>query len=201
MRNKAVSLLLLAALMCTMAGCATVQKKFTRKKKEPKYIPAVVYLEEGPYQKKYSNVYYYKSHYTLWKTWQDDLLKGIGGNRKKTQRNAEEALNHLTQMRNCLKPELQNRLNPLVDELTRYTKKIETGSYSRSEEPGMRMELGKIRRLVENDFYYDKVSDQILPDNVSLSASLLPQPAATAQPMIVIPSPSPSASAQTPKVQ
>ena len=199
MRNKAVSLLLLAALIFPLAGCSTVQKKFTRKKKEPKYIPAAIYLEEGPYQKKYSNVYYYKSHYMLWKTWQEDLIKVIGGNRKKIRRCAEEALSHLTQMRNCLVPEKQKELDLLVKEMTGYVAKIEAGAYSRSEEAGIRTELQKIKRLVDNDFYYDKVADQILPDNVSLSASPSPPPPATAEPIVVIPSPSPSA--QTPKVQ
>ena len=201
MRNKAISLLLLAALIFPMAGCASVQKKFTRKKKEPKHIPAAIYLEKGPYQKKYSNVYYYKSHYTLWKTWHEDLIKVIGGNRKKIQRCAEEALSHLTQMRNSLVPEKQKELDPWVKEMTRHAAKFAVGAYSRSEEPGIRTELQKIKRMVDNDFYYDKVADQILPDNVSLSASPSPQPPATAEPIVVISSPSPSPSVQTPKVQ
>ena len=107
----------------------------------------------------------------LWKTWQEDLIKVIGGNRKKIRRCAEEALSHLTQMRNCLVPEKQKELDLLVKEMTGYVAKIEIGAYSRSEEAGIRTELQKIKRLVDNDFYYDKVADQILPDNVSLSAS------------------------------
>ncbi len=178
-------MIMLMALLSQLTGCATVQKKFTRKKKEPAHVAAAIYFEEGPYQKKYSNVYYYKSHYTLWKTWHEDLVKGIGGNRRKTQRNAEETLNHLTEMRNYLIPEKQKELDPLVAELTQYAKKFETGAYSKSEEPGMRTELEKIRRLVNNDFYYDKVTSQILPDKVDLAAPAAPTASALPAPIPV----------------
>ena len=165
--KKTITFLLFMTLMVNLAGCASVQKKFTRKKKEPKHIPAAVYFEEGPYQKKYSNAYYYKTHYTLWKSWQDDLINGVGGNRKKTQRNAEEALNHLTEMSHYLAPEKEKQLEPLLGDLTRLVKKIEEDAYANSENATLRVELQKIKRLVDNDFYYDNVSDQILPDVVN----------------------------------
>lgn len=202
MRKKMISLFLLALLIAPMTGCATVQKKFTRKKKEPAHIPAAIYFEEGPYQKKYSNVYYYKTHYTLWKTWHEDLLKVIGGNRLKLQRCAEESLNHLTQMRGCLVPEKQKELDPLLKQMTDYVKKIDLGAYSRSEEAGMRTELQKLKRLVDNDFYYDKVAGQILPDTVNLAASPAPLPVLSSAPLPTpVPSPIPSPSASAAKVQ
>ncbi|GEM_PF-903543 len=166
--KKIIAFLLFVVLSVNLAGCASVQKKFTRKKKIPSHIPATVYFEEGPYQKKYSNAYYYKTRYTMWKSWQDDLINGIGGNRKKTQRNAEEALNHLTEMSHYLVPEKEKQLEPLLEDLTQLAKKFETGAYSSSQTPGMRVELQKIKRLVANDFYYDKVANQILPDTVNV---------------------------------
>ena len=186
---KKVAIILLSGFFIfSFAGCASMQKKFTRKKKEPSHVAAAVYFEEGPYQKKYSNAYYYKTHYTMWKSWHEDLIDDIGGNRKKTQRNAEETLNHLTEMNNYLVPEKQKELEPMLTDLTNIAKKIETGAYSKSQESGMRVELQKIKRLVDNDFYYDKVANQILPDTVNLGA---PAPPAASQ----SPNPSPSASA------
>jgi hypothetical protein len=175
--------IILAVLMVNVAGCASVQKKFTRKKKEPSHIVSAVYIDEGPYQKKYSNAYYYKTHYTMWKTWQNDLIKGIGGNRKKTARNAEESLNHLIEMSHYLMPEKEKELEPILQDLTRLVKKIDLGTYANSENPDLRVELQRIKRLVDNDFYFDKVSNQILPESVDLG---VPAPQAT--------SPSPSAS-------
>ena len=201
MKKRTTLILLCAIFLFHLAGCATVQKKFTRKKKEPAHVAAAIYFEEGTYQKKYSNVYYYKTHYTMWKTWHEDLIKGIGGNRKKIQRNAEETLSHLTQMRNYLVPEKQKELDPLVAEMTRYAKKFETGAYSRSEEPGMRTELQKVKRLVDSGFYYDKVASQILPDTVNLGQPAPAAPVSLPSPAPVVVPASPSASASPAKVQ
>ncbi len=191
--KKIVLFLICTMLITDLSGCASVEKKFIRKKKEPAHIPAAVYFEEGPYQKKFSNAYYYKTHYTLWKTWHTELIEGIGGNRKKTQRNAEETLNHLNEMNNYLIPEKQKKLQPMLSELTTMAKKFETGSYAQSQEPELRVELEKIKRLIDNDFYYDKVANQILPDTVNLGFPS-PSPSVNLSPN---PNPSPSVSPPT----
>ncbi|OIO38357.1 MAG: hypothetical protein AUJ72_02720 [Candidatus Omnitrophica bacterium CG1_02_46_14] len=180
--------MILTVFVINTASCASVQKKFTRKKKEPAHMAAIVYFEEGPYQKKYSNAYYYKMHYTMWKSWQDDLINGIGGNRKKTARNAEESLNHLIEMSHYLMPEKEKELEPILQDLMRLVKKIDLGAYSNSENPDLRVELQKIKRLIDNDFYFDKVSNQILPESVNLGIPAPQAPKAD-------PSPNPGASA------
>ena len=155
-----------------MAGCASsesIAKKFIRKKKEPEHTPSTVFLEEGPYQKKFSNDYYYKTHYTLWKSWQGEIVDNLNGNAKRLERSAEEAYSHLEQMSRYLKPEKKAELMPLVEELDKYRTKIGSGSLSRSEAMGLRSDLERLERLVANDFYYDKVKDQLVADQVDLS--------------------------------
>lgn len=171
-RKLAMGLVFLMAL--GLAGCETLPKKFVRKKKEPAHRPAAVYLDEGPYQKQFSNEYYYKTHFTFWRTWHDDLLDNLTGNSKKLQRTSEEAYSHLEQMSRYLMPEARAKLMPLVEELDRYRKKFQQGAYSRSEAAGMRTDLEKLRRLVSNDFYYDKVKDQVLVDTVDLGEAPAP---------------------------
>ena len=168
MTKRFLSLLLLIVWVAGLAGCATVQKKFTRKKKTPKHTAATIYFQEGAYQKKFSNDYYYKTHYTFWKTWQDELITQLGGNQKKVARSAQEALGHLTEMNRYLVPEKQAELKPLLDDLARITRNIEGRGLSDSEIGSVRVELEKIKRLVANDFYYEKVKDQLLPDTIDL---------------------------------
>ncbi len=157
----------LAVLM--ISGCETIPKKFIRKKKELSHVPSAVYLQnEGEYQKQFSNEYYYKNHYTLWKSWHDDLMDNVSGNSKKARRCADEAYSHLDQMIKYLKPEKQPELKSLVDDLGRYRDKINKGSYSRAEGGAIKAELEKLRRMVANDFYYNKVKEDILPDTVDL---------------------------------
>ena len=116
MKHKKILAFVMAVMM--LAGCATVQKKFTRKKPE-KRKPAAVYLQEGPFEKQYTNDYYYKIHFTQWGTWTDELLMQFGGNRKKMQRCAQEALGHLTEMNRYLNPEKQAALGPWLEDMKR----------------------------------------------------------------------------------
>jgi hypothetical protein len=167
MRRK-LTLGVLFFFIAGMMGCASLPKKFVRKKKEPKHKAATVFLDEGPYQKQFSNEYYYKTHYTLWRTWHDDMVNNLAGNSKKLKRAADEAYSHLEQMSRYLQPERQAKLEPLVKELDAYRVKFDQGSFSKSSAMGMRSDLERVRRLVANDFYFDKVKQDILPDEVDL---------------------------------
>ena len=169
--RKKILFFLVFVLVLNAAGCATVQKKFTRKKKTPSHIPSVIYLESGPYQKKYSNEYYYKTHFTMWKSWQDELLIQLGGNGKKVSRCAQEATSHLTEMSRYLTPEKQALLKGQIDSLSQIMKKMEEQSFSRSDQVNLQTELEKIRRFVANNFYYEKVKNDLLPDTVDLSSA------------------------------
>lgn len=157
-----------AVLLLEGGGCASVQKKFTRKRKEPTRIPQVVYIDDGQYHKKFSNDYYYKTHYTMWKTWHDELLVNLDGNAKKTERSAGEAYNHLDQMSHYLNEQKRAELKPLLDDMRRIKERFEGGGYGDSERGGLRSELEKIKRLIANDFYYNKVKDSVPQDRVDL---------------------------------
>lgn len=170
MRRK-LALGLVFFLALGLAGCETLPKKFIRKKKQPKHTPSAVYLDEGEYQKQFTNEYYYKTHFTLWRTWHDDILSNLAGNSKKLKRASEEAYSHLDQMHAYLKPEAQARLKPQLDELGRLRSKFEQGSLTRSDASAMRSDVERIRRLVSNDFYYDKVKADILQDQVDLGSA------------------------------
>ena len=167
MRKNAVFVLALVVAVSS-AGCETLPKKFIRKKKQPAHTAAVVPLDESAYEKKFSNEYYYKTHYTFWKTWHDDMIDDLAGNSKRLRRAAQEAYSHLEQMGRYLKPEKKAELEPLLKELDGYRKKFEEGAYSPQSLVAMRTDLERLRRLVANDFYYDKVKADLEPDVVDL---------------------------------
>lgn len=167
MRKNIVWVLMLVVLF-QLAGCATVQKKFTRKKKEPAHKPAVIYTEEGPYQKKYSNDFYYKTHYTMWTTWHDEVLNQLGGNGKRLARAAEETMSHLNEMSHYLDPTRQAQLKPYQDSLNQICQKLSSRSHSKSDEPGIRTEMERLRRVISSNFYYDKIKDSMVTDKVDL---------------------------------
>ena len=167
-------------LVCAqLLGCATVQKKFTRKKKEPAHTAAVIYTEEGPYQKKYSNGYYYKIHFTQWKSWHSDLIDDLGGNGKKLERDADEAVNHLEAMSKYLDSLKQQELKPQLDALKAIVQKLESGHYTNPADNGMRAELETIRRIIANNFYYSRIQNDLVPDTVDLGTTPAPTPPTT----------------------
>jgi hypothetical protein len=180
MRKKIGVWVLLVMAWVGLSGCESIPKKFIRKKKEPKHIAAVIPLEQGPYQKKFSNDYYYKTHFTLWRGWHEDLLNQWGGNRKKVMRAAQESQSELSQMGQYLQPEKQAQLKPVLNSLTEIVRKIEDGQIA-SQEAMMRYELEKIQRDVNNNFYYDKVKESVLQDTVDLGQSSTPSAAAASK--------------------
>ena len=157
-----------------LSGCASssaIQKKFTRKAKEPAHKAATIYIEEqGPYQKKFSNEYYYKSHFTLWKTWHSDLMDQLGGNSKKVTRCAQEALGHLTEMNRYLNPQKQSELAEVLGEFSQIEQMIERGPVSDTQIGTMRADLERIQRLIANNFYFDKVQASLVPEAVDLGS-------------------------------
>ena len=165
--NKKLIYALLVICLLQYTGCETMQRKFTPKKKAPSHVATSIYFEEGAYQKKFSNDYYYKTHYTLWRTWHDELLDNLGGNEKKTDRAAVESLGNLKQMQQYLKPDKFAGLQIIVNDLEDVIKRMEQSSRTSQVGP-LRTELERIRRAVGNDFYYDKVKDSLLADKVDL---------------------------------
>ncbi|MCG3176132.1 MAG: hypothetical protein MOGMAGMI_01072 [Candidatus Omnitrophica bacterium] len=168
MNRRLTAALLATVLAASTAGCATVQKKFTRKKKAPERTQSVIYLEEGPHQKKYSNEYYYKTHYTFWSTWQDDLLDNLrDGNKKRLRRAAQEVVSHLAEMSNYLQPEPKAELDVIIARLQAIRERLEAGYYDSNPE-SLRPEIEQIGRSVAGGYYYSKVKDRLLPDVVDL---------------------------------
>jgi hypothetical protein len=165
---KKIAYLVLICLTVTAVGCETLPRKFIRKKKEPKHVSAVMFTDEGGSQKSFSNEYYYKMHYTLWKTWHDDMILNLTGNAKKLTRCTDEAYSHLEQMQAYLKPEKGAELKTSLDELSKYRARIKSQSLSRSEAATFKSDLDRIRRQVVNNYYYDKVKEDVLADVVEL---------------------------------
>ncbi len=167
--KNGTKILLWILIAANLAGCASMQKKFTRKAKEPKHTASVIPTEQGPYQKKFSNEFYYKSHFTLWKTWQSELIDSLGENRKKVARAGQEALGHLRDMKQYLLPDKQAELDSQIHDMEKIVTKTDTG-VSASEIGPLRSDLEKVRRLVAANFYYNKVKDQMTPETVDLGS-------------------------------
>lgn len=107
-----------AMIICiavNLAGCDSLQRKFTRKKKDTKPIPRLYQIKK--YDIKPSAGLYSK-HYSYWQSWMSELIQDLGENHKKDVRCVEEALSQLNDMRNILVTEK-------ADGLSKHIKRIE----------------------------------------------------------------------------
>ena len=108
-RVLAAMMILLVAV--TFTGCDSIQKKFTRKKKETRPIPKLYQIKK--YDVKPS-VALYNKHYAYWQSWMSELLQDLGGNRKKDARCVDEALNQARSMQNILVQEKADELEKQI---------------------------------------------------------------------------------------
>ena len=130
-------------------------------------LPLPFILKRVLTRKIFSNDYYYTTHYTLWRTWHDELLENLGGNDKKTGRAGDESIGNLKQMQQYLKPDKSAELQIIINDLESVIGRMDRTSRSSQVGP-FRTELARIRRVVGNDFYYNKIKDSLLADKVDL---------------------------------
>ena len=58
----------------------------------------------------------------------------------------------------------------MLETLNSYRWRFSRSAFGASDVGNARMELEKVKRLVANDFYFDKVKADVLPDRVDLAA-------------------------------
>ncbi len=145
-------------LAVTLTGCDSLQRKFTRKKKETKPIPRLYQLKK--YDVKPSAELYSK-HYAYWQSWMSELIQDLGDNHKKDVRCIDEALSQLHDMRNILVQEK-------ADALTKHIRRIEEAGeiiikeglsqYNRNQ---IMLTLEREDRTVKSEFAVARIKDHI----------------------------------------
>lgn len=145
-------------LAVTLTGCDSLQRKFTRKKKETKPIPRLYQLKK--YDVKPSAELYSK-HYAYWQSWMSELIQDLGDNHKKDVRCIDEALSQLHDMRNILVQEK-------ADALTKHIRRIEEAreiiikeglsQYNRNQ---IMLTLEREDRTVKSEFAVARIKDHI----------------------------------------
>ena len=145
-------------LAMTLTGCDSLQRKFTRKKKETKPIPRLYQLKK--YDVKPSAELYSK-HYAYWQSWMSELIQDLGDNHKKDVRCIDEALSQLHDMQNILVQEK-------ADALTKHIRRIEEAreiiikeglsQYNRNQ---IIMTLEREDRIVKSEFAVAGIKDNI----------------------------------------
>lgn len=101
------------------AGCETLKKKFTRKRKSPEIQEAMVVAPRDYSSHPFPAEVLYKQYFVYWKAWQQELVSNIGGraSHKKIVDCAEQSLVNLRKMSSYLDDEKAAALKPYILEM------------------------------------------------------------------------------------
>jgi hypothetical protein len=142
----------------SVAGCASVQKKFTRKKKEVKTMPRVI--QEKKYDIKPSPELYSK-HFAYWQSWSSELLQDLGQNHKKDVRCIEELMGQLDDMKDILVQEKADGLQKHINRYKEIRDTIVNQDMSTMVMNTTRMDLDREDRIIKNDFSVKRIRNYI----------------------------------------
>jgi hypothetical protein len=150
MRKKAI--FLLAIMMLFTSGCASLQKKFTRKKKQeekPRPVIAPEKFTPPPVADRY------REYFTYWKYWQIEMINNLAEkeiNRKRLLGCAEGAFSNLENFQALLVPEKREALEQYRKELLVIRNGLKDSSIDKNEYSNLRQKLERQKRIIENNY-------------------------------------------------
>jgi hypothetical protein len=161
-RNKFFITALFIILIINISGCAELRRKFIRKKKPRKEEASFYRVEEYGLKPPHER---YQDHYILWHNWHLDLLRAEATSHLRDIRAANEALRHLTEMRDLLVDEKAEELNVQVKQLEELAGRIKVKKIDIIKDLRSRKRAEKIERVIINMFTYNRMKDYIKHGN------------------------------------
>lgn len=156
--NKALRFAVIAFLIFNIAGCAGVQRKFTRKKKQTVKMPRIYQVKK--YETK-PTPELYKKHYVYWESFQSEMIKTLGQNHKKDKLCIEHILSNLSDMRNMLLPDKAAELDIHIARLAKVRDIVIKEELSKFNSNYIMMTLERESRYIKKGFVYKKVKNSM----------------------------------------
>lgn len=144
-----------------LTGCATLRRKFVRKKKKEEQKPTVI-LALKDYDKLINYQDLYKKHFLLWQYWQEELISALGQNFKKQRECIDQALENLSALEKYITPDKKSTLDTYLARLDKIRKRLYGRSLNSIEKDRIKRELEKIKRLVDKGYRYSKIKSYIV---------------------------------------
>lgn len=158
---RGLFILLLAGFLAVSAtGCASLKKKFTRKKTE---VKKPRYYQVRKYDIKPS-MELYEKHYIYWINWHRDMSQKLGQNAKRDRLNIQQLIGNLYDMRKILDDEEAARLDPHIENLRGVEKTITTQNLDVGDAARVQNILDRELRIVKREFSPSKMKGHIRDD-------------------------------------
>ncbi|MCX5688043.1 MAG: hypothetical protein NTV71_05365 [Candidatus Omnitrophica bacterium] len=135
-----------------VAGCASMQRKFARKKQKEEKMMPIVTTYEYPVEERVDELY--KKRFLFWKSWQGELINRMEGTYKKREECYNESMQNLMEMQKYLNDEKCKELEGFVAEIKLLDSDVKKIDLTKSEQYRITRILEKTRRLEEIDSVY-----------------------------------------------
>ena len=156
-KAKILRYIVILFLCLSFAGCAALQKKFVRKKKEEEKLAPVITMYD--YSKDLRTDELYKKHFLFWKTWQLELIGRMDATYKKRNDCYDHIIANLMEMQRYLRASQREELQSFLERIKSIEPMIRKGRLSKSEKYRITKLLEDTRRQIEKKFSYSDVKD------------------------------------------
>lgn len=153
-----ISIIALVILIC-LTGCASLQRKFTRKKKEEGKLAPVITTYD--YAKDLRVDELYKKHFLFWKTWQGELIDRMEGTYKKRIECYNHTIMNLKEMAKYLAGPKAEELSSFIDQIKSIDPDVREKRLSKNQKYRMTQLLEKTKRQIDKEFSYTKVKGHL----------------------------------------
>jgi hypothetical protein len=126
-KNIAFKLVIIFSCFCLAGGCETLQRKFTRKRKEETSKEQVILVPRDYAAHPFPNDVMYKQYFTYWKSWNQELITSLNDDsgHKKIMECVEQAGVNLKKMASYLNEEKARELEVYLKQTEQLRAEIE----------------------------------------------------------------------------
>ena len=157
--DKAWRYAVIILLCVSIAGCAGLQRKFARKKKnEEKQLPVVTMYD---YAKEQRLDELYKKRFLFWKFWQGELIDRMDDTYKKRITCYNELMQNLLEMQKYLNDQKYKELEVFILEIKTIDPDVKEIDLTNNEKYRIIQLLEKTKRLIDKKFSYSHVKDSL----------------------------------------
>lgn len=158
-KNKFFLYLCIFILCVSLAGCAGLQRKFARKKKQEERIAPVITTYD--YSKELRVEELYKKHFLFWKSWQTELIDRMDGTYKKRTECFDFTVSSLVEMKKYLKKPKAEELEKIIVKVKSIDPEVKKVRLSKSQKYRIKQILENTKRQIDKRFSYGHVKDYL----------------------------------------
>ena len=162
-RSRVFWLTVCSALLTGLAGCESLERKFTRKPKNPPPPPNPI-IQFQDYTRSLTPLDRYRKHYMIFDYWSEefiDTLRSPSMNQKRLIRASSEALGELQTLQSLLREDKAAQLTPLLEERREINRQVQRGAVDGLRATTTLRALESHSRQIHRDFFWRDVQDHL----------------------------------------